>query len=70
MAKSKEYVNLANEVAIQVASMGPDLVERLLSQEYIRDNSKTISDLVKALIGKTGENMAVRRFVRFALGEE
>src|SRR3989344_6559386 len=61
VAKNEEFVNLAKEIAMQVASMDPDSVEMLLSQEYIRDNSKTISDLVKALIGKTGENMAVRR---------
>jgi elongation factor Ts len=40
----------------------------LLKQPYIRDNTKTIDDLVKALAASTGENVKVRRFARFQLG--
>ena len=47
--------------------MNPADVEELLAQDYIRDGSKKIEDLVKALIGRTGENIKVVRFVRFAL---
>jgi elongation factor Ts len=42
----------------------------LLSQNWVRDPSKTIGDLVKELAGKTGENIVVRRFARFQLGQE
>jgi elongation factor Ts len=42
----------------------------LLSQPWVRDPKKTIGDLVKEVSGKTGENVQVRRFVRFQLGEE
>jgi elongation factor Ts len=41
----------------------------LLRQPYIRDNSKTVGDLVTALAASTGENVRVRRFARFQLGE-
>ena len=41
----------------------------LLNQVYIRDDKLTVNDLVKATIGKVGENIVVRRFVRFELGE-
>ena len=41
----------------------------LLSQPYIRDNSKTIGDLVTAMAATTGENVRVRRIARFALGD-
>lgn len=41
----------------------------LLEQPFIRDEDQTIDDLVKAQITKTGENMIVRRFARFELGE-
>ena len=41
----------------------------LLRQPYIRDNSKTIGDLVTAIAAATGENVRVRRFARFQLGE-
>jgi elongation factor Ts len=41
----------------------------LLQQPFIRDDSTTIEELVKAAIGVLGENIVVRRFVRYALGE-
>ena len=41
----------------------------LLEQPYIRDPEKTIEQLVKESIAKIGENINVRRFVRFELGE-
>ncbi len=41
----------------------------LLDQTYIRDSKQKISDLLQALIAKTGENMRIRRFARFQLGE-
>ncbi len=41
----------------------------LLEQEYIRDSGKTIDELIKETIATMGENIVVRRFARFALGE-
>ncbi|MEX2154673.1 MAG: translation elongation factor Ts [Gemmatimonadaceae bacterium] len=41
----------------------------LLNQPWVRDDKKTIGDLVKETSGKTGENIQVRRFVRFQIGE-
>jgi elongation factor Ts len=41
----------------------------LLRQKYIRDDSKTIQDLLNETIVSTGENVVIRRFVRWALGE-
>ena len=41
----------------------------LLHQAWIRDDKNTIGDLVKELSGKTGENIQVRRFTRFQIGE-
>lgn len=70
VAKNEEFVALAKEIAMQIASMNPESVEELLAQEYIRDGSKKIEDLIKALIGKIGENMLIRRFIRFELGAE
>jgi elongation factor Ts len=40
----------------------------LMQQPYIRDESKTIDELIKAMIAKTGENIVVARFVRFKIG--
>lgn len=41
----------------------------LLQQSFIKDEDKTVDTLVKEMISKTGENISVRRFVRFELGE-
>jgi elongation factor Ts len=41
----------------------------LMHQAWVRDPKKTIGDLVKELSAKTGENIQVRRFVRYQLGE-
>ncbi|HPY33131.1 MAG TPA: translation elongation factor Ts [Anaerolineaceae bacterium] len=41
----------------------------LLNQKYIRDESKTVADLITDKIGSLGENLIVRRFVRWVLGE-
>ncbi len=41
----------------------------LLNQKYIRDENKTISDLINDKIASLGERIVVRRFVRWALGE-
>jgi len=41
----------------------------LLEQPFVKDDKQTVGDLVKALSGKTGENIQVRRFARFQLGE-
>jgi elongation factor Ts len=40
----------------------------LLEQKYVKDDQRTVGELVKELSGKTGENVQVRRFVRFELG--
>lgn len=42
----------------------------LLEQLYVKDNNKKIEDLIKEVISKTGENIIVKRFVRFKVNEE
>lgn len=41
----------------------------LLEQPFIKDSSQTIGQSLASLISSTGENIVIRRFVRFALGE-
>jgi elongation factor Ts len=114
VARTDEYKDLVNSLAMQVAAMHPQFLTRedvpesvlaherdvyraqalqegkpenivdrivdgrmekfykeacLMEQDFIRDEDQTIDDLVKAYINKTGENIVVRRFARFALGE-
>lgn len=42
----------------------------LLEQPFIKDTDKTVQDLMNELVAKTGENIVIRRFARFQLGEE
>lgn len=42
----------------------------LLDQKFVKDQDITVSTLVKNMIAKTGENIIVRRFARYQLGEE
>lgn len=69
VAKTEDFKTLAHEVAMQIASMNPETAEELLAQEYIRDSSKTIEQLVKETIAKLGENIQIGKFARIALGE-
>ena len=69
VARNQEFKDLAREIAMQVAAMDPKNVEELLGQAYIRDASKTVGELVTTLAASTGENVRVRRFKRFQLGE-
>jgi elongation factor Ts len=41
----------------------------LLEQPFIKDPAKTVRDLMSEVAAKVGENMRIRRFCRFALGE-
>ena len=42
----------------------------LLDQKFVKDTDVTVQDLVNNLIASSGENIVVRRFARFQLGEE
>ena len=42
----------------------------LLEQPYVKDPDQSVSDLLNDLIAKIGENIVIRRFARFALGED
>lgn len=42
----------------------------LLDQPFVKDDSLSVNDLVNAAIGSLGENIKVRRFAKFTLGEE
>jgi elongation factor Ts len=82
VARTDEFEALGRNLAMQVAAMSPLHVDResvpegddvadeqlLLEQDYIRDSSMKIGDVVKDSIGKLGENIQIRRFSRFELG--
>ncbi len=69
VSKTSELETLAHEIALQIASMGPRNVDELIKQEYIRDTSRTIRELIAEVIAKTGENITVKRFTRYEVGK-
>ena len=84
VARTDDFKELAHDVAMQVAAMAPLYVDSedipddaesgdqesvLMLQPFIKDPTKSIKDLVSESVGKLGENIRVRRFTRFSLGE-
>ena len=67
VARTEEFKKLSHEIAMQVAAMNPKNVESLLKQEYIRDSSVTIEQLIKSVIGKLGENIVIKSFSRIEI---
>jgi elongation factor Ts len=60
----------AMKVKIVEGRIGKRLKElALLEQPFIRDSALSVGEIVKQAAGKTGENIQVRRFTRFTLGE-
>ncbi len=64
VANSREFQALGKEVAMQVASMEAKNVEELLKQDYIRDTTKTIAQLVDEAAVKVKEKLTVTEVVR------
>jgi elongation factor Ts len=71
-AMNPRFISKDDAPAEVVAAEGltPQRVEELslLSQPYIRDDSRTILQLITEVVAKTGENVRIRRFARFELG--
>lgn len=84
VARTDDFKELAHDIAMQVAAMSPSYVSSddvpdgedaesaetvLMHQPFIKDPSRSVQDMVNEGIGKLGENIRVRRFTRFSLGE-
>ena len=70
VAKNKDFREMVHFLAMQIASMSPQDVKELLDQEFIMAPNTKVKDYIKSNILKFGENIQVKRFVRFELGEE
>lgn len=67
VAKNVEFVALAKEIAMQVAAISAENVAVLLEQPYIKDESKTVRDLIEGAVQKFGERIEVSEIVRFSV---
>ena len=65
VAKNEEFRSFVADVAKQVAEKNPATVEELLEQPSIVEPDKTVKDVLTNKIATIGENMHIRRFVRF-----
>ena len=115
VARNEEFTNLAHDLALHIAAMGPQYITKdevpteeldretevlrnqalaegkpeqviekivagrmskfyeefcLLEQPFVKDDKVKIKDLITDSIRKTGENIVVKRFARYELGEE
>ena len=70
VAKNDDFKKMVHNLVLQIASMNPKDVTEFLSQDYILEPSMKIEEYINSLIGKIRENIQVKRFVRFELGEE
>jgi elongation factor Ts len=64
VAKGKEFTQLANDIAKQVALKAPADVKALVSQPFVGDPKKTVNDHIGEVVGQIRENMRPARMVR------
>lgn len=67
VAKNEEFMAVGRDIALQVAAMNPKNDKELLKQDYIKDGSLKVNDLIVGLVAKFGENIKLGRFERFEL---
>ena len=65
VAKNEEFKSFVEDVAKQIAINNPATVEDLLAEESIAEAGKTVQEVLTNKIATIGENMSIRRFVRF-----
>ena len=64
VAKNEEFRSFVDDLVKQVAEKNPANVEELLEQKYL-DTDKTVKEVLTDKIATIGENMSIRRFVRY-----
>ncbi len=69
VGRNELFMELAKSIALQIVSMNPSDRDELLAQEFIKDTSKTIEELIKEVTSKTGEVIRLGRFVRMEIGK-
>jgi elongation factor Ts len=69
VARNELFRQLAHNLALQVASMGAKDAKELKEQDFVKEPSKKVSDLVKEVMAKTGENIRIGRILRIELGK-
>ena len=68
VARNEIFQRFAKDLAMQIAAQSEEAP--LLDQKFIKDPAKSIRDYLTETIARLGENIFIRRYTRFALGEE
>lgn len=66
VAKNPEFIALARELALQISALAPENTEALLESPYIKDESKTVKDLLTGATQKFGERVEITQFARLS----
>jgi len=67
VARNPMFKELAHDLAMHIAAMNPTDVSDLIKQNYVKDDSVVIENLVKGVIAKLGENIRVEHFCRYEI---
>jgi elongation factor Ts len=67
VVRSEPFKELAKEIVMQIAAMNPQNVDELLNQPYIKNESKTIKDLIDDVRARVGENIKINNFARLEI---
>lgn len=67
VAKTADFQTLANDLAMHVAGFNPADNTELLAQPYLKDQNRTVSQVITDAIQKLGERIEIGRFVRLEI---
>lgn len=67
VARNPAFKALAHEIVMQIGAMAPADAAALARQAFIKDEGKTVGDVVNEAIGRFGENIKIGNFARFEL---
>ncbi|MGB9707464.1 MAG: elongation factor Ts [Microgenomates group bacterium] len=67
VSSNAAFKQLGQDIAMQIASQNPQNNDQLLQQEFIKDPSKKINDLLNEAVLKFGEKIVINRFIRWEI---
>jgi len=65
--KSPLFKELCHNLVMQIAAMSPENIEELMKQPFIKDESKSVREIIDETISKLKENINIQRFTRYEI---
>jgi len=65
VAKNEDFVNFVKQVAKQALASSAETVDDLTAEKFIGDSTQTLKDVLTQKVSTIGENIGIRRFVRY-----